>query len=57
MEKEEMKDVITELSRKIVKLERINEEAFETILYLNRHIRELEEMSKVRRVQILSSKK
>ncbi len=50
MEKEEMKDLIAEMTKKIVRLEEINEQAFITILQLTKHIRELEEMTKVKRI-------
>ena len=50
MEKEEMKELIAEMSKKIVRLEALNEQAFITILQLTKQIRELEEMTKVKRI-------
>lgn len=49
-DRENLIQKIKELEDKMVTLNRLNNEAFRTILDLTKHIRELEEMSKVKRI-------
>ena len=49
-DRENLIQKIKELEDKMVTLNRLNNEAFRTILDLTKHIRELEEMGKVKRI-------